>query len=329
MPKNFYLKKFHPSILLIFYFLTISISFLQADAHIFVYHRFGDARHPSTNTSLAELRKEFNYFKKHNYKVVKLETLVNALKEGKEIPDNWVVLTIDDNFKSFYSKGYPIFKEFGYPFTIFLYLEATAKKYKDYTSFAQLRKMNKDLASFEFHSYGHKHMASMSEEAIRKDFDKGLALFEKELNVRPKYFVYPYGEYNEKLERISKEYGFEAIFNQNMGAVTKGTNIYDIDRSALVGKPKLKTYLDFDELQDYELLEPKAFPANAVLTRVKARVDKNAKNAYVYIRGHGWRPVKVKDGIIDYKTSKKIKGKRMKVGIQVGTKLKVRVFMKE
>ena len=321
-------KKLHPSILLIIYLLTTSFTLLQADAHIFVYHRFGDSRHPSTNTSLAELRYEFNYFKKHNYKVVKLETLVNALKEGKEIPANWIVLTIDDNFKSFYTKGYPIFQEFGYPFTIFVYLEATAKKYKDYTSFAQLRKMGK-LASFEYHSYGHGHMANMSDKKIRADFDKGLAIFEKELGIRPKYFVYPYGEYNEALERISKEYGFEAIFNQNMGAVSKGTNIFDIDRSALVGKPKLKTYLDFDELHDLELLEPKTYPKNGVLTRVRAKVDINAKKAYVYIRGHGWRPVKVKNGIIDYKTSKKIRGKRMKVGIQVGTKLKVKVFMKE
>jgi peptidoglycan/xylan/chitin deacetylase (PgdA/CDA1 family) len=320
------LKKFKLSILLLIFLLTTAISYLNADAHIFVYHRFGDSRHPSTNTSLTELRKEFNYFKNNGYKVVKLEKLVNALKEDREIPDNWVVLTIDDNFKSFYTKGLPIFKEFGYPFTIFLYLKATKERYKDYTSFKQLREIAK-YGSFEYHSYSHGHMANMSEEGIRADFDKGLAIFKKELGIRPKYFVYPYGEYNEQLEKITKEYGFEAVFNQNMGAVSKGTDIYNIDRSALVGKPKLKTYLNFDELHNLELIEPKTYPKNGILTRVKAKVDKSAKKAYLYIRGHGWRPVKVKDGIIDYKTSKKIKGKRMKIGIQVGTKLKVKVFM--
>jgi len=44
---------------------------LQADAHIFVYHRFSDTRHPSTNTSLSELRKEFNHFKNNGYKTSK------------------------------------------------------------------------------------------------------------------------------------------------------------------------------------------------------------------------------------------------------------------
>jgi len=314
------------TIIVLLYLLLLSFSSLNADAHIFVYHRFGDTRHPSTNTSLSELRKEFNYFKKHGYKVIKLEKLVNALKEGRDIPDNWIVLTIDDNFKSFYKKGLPIFKEFGYPFTIFLYLKATEEKYRDYTSFAQLREIAK-YGSFEYHSYSHGHMANMSEKQIRADFDKGLAIFQKELGVRPKYFVYPYGEYNELLEKITKEYGFEAVLNQNMGAVSKGTDIFDIDRCALVGKPKLKTYLGFKELHNVEILEPKSYPKNGVLTRVKAKVDKNAKKAFVYIRGHGWRSVKVKDGIIDYKTSKKIRGKRMKIGIQVGMKLKVKVFM--
>ena len=129
------------------------------------------------------------------------------------------------------------------------------------------------------------------------------------------------------LEKITKEYGFEAVLNQNMGAVSKGTNLFDIDRCALVGKPKLKTYLAFDELHNIEILNPTSYPKNGVLTRVRAKVDKSAKKAYVYIRGHGWKLVKVKDGIIDYKVGKKIKGKRLKIGIQVGTKLKVKVFM--
>ena len=318
------LKKFQLFVLLMLYLSTLN---LWGNAHIFVYHRFGDNRYPSTNTNLQELRKEFNHFKKNGYKVVKLETLVEALKNDIEIPDNWIVLTIDDNFKSFYTKGLPIFKEFGYPFTIFVYLEATAKKYRDYTSFAQLREISK-YGSLEYHSYSHAHLTTLSEEKIRDDFKKGLALFDKHFNKKPKYFVYPYGEYDENLLKISKEYGFEAIFNQNMGAVSRGTDIFDIDRSALVGKPKLKTYLRFKELHNVEIIEPQNYPKSGILTMVKVKVDKNAKKAQLYIRGYGWRTVSVKDGIINYKTSKKIKENKLKIGIMVGKKFKVKVFMK-
>jgi len=60
---------------------------LWADAHIFVYHRFGDTKHKSTNTSIEVLKKEFEYFKENGYKVITLSKLVKAIKDGKTIPD--------------------------------------------------------------------------------------------------------------------------------------------------------------------------------------------------------------------------------------------------
>jgi hypothetical protein len=62
-----------------------------------VYHRFGDAKHASTNTSLHVLEKQFQYFKEHNYKVIPLKTLNAALQRKEKIPDNWVVFCVDDS----------------------------------------------------------------------------------------------------------------------------------------------------------------------------------------------------------------------------------------
>ncbi len=95
---------------------------------MFVYHRFGDSRYPSTNTTIEELRKNFEYFKSNGYKVIPLELLVNSIKEKKNIPDNWIVLTIDDSYKSFYTNGLKVFKEFNYPFSLFIPVEAVEKK---------------------------------------------------------------------------------------------------------------------------------------------------------------------------------------------------------
>ena len=107
---------------------------MWADAHIFIYHRFNDARYPTTNTTLEELRKEFDYFKTNGYEVIPLEKLVRALHNKEAIPDNWIVLTIDDNYKSFYEHGLALFKEYNYPFSMFVYVGATEQKYGDYMS---------------------------------------------------------------------------------------------------------------------------------------------------------------------------------------------------
>ncbi len=84
--------------------LLLSI-FSFGDGHIFVYHRFDDNRYPTTNISTKTLRAEFNYLKKHNYRVVTLDDFVKKIEANEKIPDNWVAFTIDDGFKSFYTHG--------------------------------------------------------------------------------------------------------------------------------------------------------------------------------------------------------------------------------
>ena len=176
---------------------------MWADAHIFVYHRFGDSRYPSTNTTIEELKKEFAYFKNNGYEVIPLEKLITALKQKKDIPDNWVILTIDDSYKSFYTNGLKVFKEYNYPFSLFIPVEAIEKRYPDYTTWKELKEISK-YGSLEYHSYGHKHMTYLSDDEIKEDFEKGLALFEKELQIKPKVFSYPYGEYNPRVKKIAK-----------------------------------------------------------------------------------------------------------------------------
>ncbi len=313
---------------LLFLYLLLS-PYLMSDGHIFVYHRFDDNRYPTTNTSISELKKEFNYFKKHHYQVVPLMQMVNKIKAGEAVPDKWVALTIDDGFKSFYTNGLPIFKAFNYPFTLFVAVKYTEKKYKDYVSWKQLKEIAK-YGDVEFHSYGHGHYGQMSNDAIRADMDKGLALMKKHLNYTPKLFVYPYGEYDDRVDQVVKSYGFEAVFNQNIGAVNGTcTNPYDIDRSALVGHAPFKLYLKFQELCGVTFEEPSSFPQDKIVKTVKVTLeDKSITNAEIFISNNGWHRVKVKDGKILWHANKKVKLDRIKIGVKVKNKIKLMVLSK-
>jgi peptidoglycan/xylan/chitin deacetylase (PgdA/CDA1 family) len=313
----------------VFSLLLLLSSYLFADGHIFVYHRFDDTRYPTTNTSTKELRSEFNYFKKHNYKVVPLIDMVNKIKAHEKVPDNWVALTIDDGFKSFYTNGLSIFKEFNYPFSLFIAVEYTERNYKDYVTWKQLKEINK-YGNIEFHSYGHGHFGSMSDEAIKKDMDKGLALMKKHLNYEPNLFVYPYGEYDDRVGAVMEAYNFKGVFNQNIGAVQgECSNEYDLDRSALVGKAPFKLYLNFKELCGVTFQEPKVFPKNKIVKRVEVTLeDKSIKSAEVFISNNGWTKVKVKDGKILWNANKKVKLNRIKIGVKVKNKIKLMVLAK-
>ncbi len=300
---------------------------LWANAHIFVYHRFGDDRHPSTNTTIEDLRAEFEHFKKNGYEVVPLEKLVSALREKKSIPDNWVVLTIDDNFKSFYENALEVFKEYNYPFSMFVYVEATQRGYSDFLTWEQLREV-KRYGGIEFHSYAHGRMTQMSNEEIKKDFDKGLAIFEKELGVKPKFFSYPYGDYSPRVKEIVKGYGFDAIVNQNMGAVSHFSDVYDLDRTALVGKSNLQQYLKYKAL-DANWIEPIGFPKDSTLTYLHVETNEKAEVGGVHITAHGWQEVKLTDGDFRIKLDKKLTKTRNRVVVSIGNKISTRILIKD
>jgi peptidoglycan/xylan/chitin deacetylase (PgdA/CDA1 family) len=313
----------------VFSLLLLLSPYLFADGHIFVYHRFDDTRYPSTNTSTKELRKEFNYFKNNGYKVVPLIDIVNKVKAHEKVPKKWVALTIDDGFKTFYSNGLSIFKEFNYPFSLFIAVEYTERNYKDYVTWEQLKEINK-YGNVEFHSYGHGHFGSMSDEAIKKDMDKGLALMKKHLNYEPNLFVYPYGEYDDRVEAVMAQYNFKGVFNQNIGAVQgECSNEYDLDRSALVGKAPFKLYLNFKELCEVTFQQPTSFPKNKIVKRVEVTLeDKSIKSAEIFISNNGWTRVKVKDGKILWNANKKVKLNRIKIGVKVKNKIKLMVLAK-
>lgn len=310
-----------------FLLLLISALTLWANAHIFVYHRFGDSRYPSTNTTIKELRSQFDYFKNNGYEVVPLEKLADALREKKKIPDNWIVLTIDDNFKSFYTNGLEIFKEYNYPFSLFVYVEATQKKYPDYLTWDNLKEISK-YGSIEFHSYAHGHMNEMSNEEIEKDFKKGLKLFKKHLGIKPKFFTYPYGEYTQRVKDVVLSYGFKGIINQNMGAVASFSDIYDMDRTALVGKSNLKHYLRYKAL-DALWIEPRDYPKDGVLKSLHVKTKEKNKNANYYISGEGWLKTKLTNGEVNLKLNRKLTKKRTRIIISVGNKISTKLLIKD
>ena len=313
----------------VFSLLLLLSPYLFADGHIFVYHRFDDTRYPTTNTSTKELRREFNYFKNNGYKVVPLIDMVTKVKANEKVPDNWVALTIDDGFKTFYTNGLSVFKEFNYPFTLFIAVKYTEKKYKDYVSWKQLKEISKH-GDVEFHTYGHGHYGQMSNDAIKKDMDKGLALMKKHLNYEPRLFVYAYGESDDRVKSVVEQYNFKAVFNQNIGAVHgECSDEYDLDRSALVGEAPFKLYLKFKELCGVSFQQPTVFPKNKIVKTVEVTLeDKSIKSAEVFISNNGWTKVKVKNGKILWNANKKVKLNRIKIGVKVKNRIKLMVLAK-
>jgi peptidoglycan/xylan/chitin deacetylase (PgdA/CDA1 family) len=307
--------------IVLLFIVLFSYSFSSS---IFVYHRFNDDRYKSTSTTNLNLEKQFEYFKENNYKVVKLSEFIQKLKNNEKIPDNWIALTIDDGYKSFYQNGLKIFKKYNYPFTMFVYMEASKKRYGDFMNFNQLKKISK-YGELGLHSYSHPHLTQKSNNFIKEDTQKAYDIFVKEFGYKPKYYAYPYGEFNNRVKNIIKKFDFDAIFNQNNGANTK--DIFDIDRIALTNEVNLKNKLKIKSL-DAQFLNPTIYPKNKILKNIKIKVDKNLKYVKLYITDYGWTDIKVKNGFINYEFNKPLKKDRVRLIIKSKNKITTKILVK-
>jgi peptidoglycan/xylan/chitin deacetylase (PgdA/CDA1 family) len=310
-----------------FLLLCVCVLYLKADAHIFLYHRFNDDRYPSTSVSNDELRKQFQYLKDNGYEIVPLEKIVKKIADNEKMPNNWIALTIDDGYKSFLQNGLEIFKEFGYPFTLFVYAEAAEKKYPDFMSWSELKSLLQENGSLEFHSYSHTRQTKLDEEKLKNDFQKGLTLFEKHLGIAPKYFSYPYGEFDDNVRKTAKTFGFEAIFNQNSGAIDSKSDIYDLPRSALTSGGDIKRLLKQKTLQA-EWISPLSFPKDGILSNVRIATADNALNAKLYITGEGWIDVSLNKGVLNKDLNIKLTNQRTRLILKIGDKTSTKLLVK-
>lgn len=296
------------------FLLIISTSYIFANAHIFVYHRFADDRYQSTNTTIKELTKQFDYFKDNNYEVVPLSKILDKLEKKEVIPNKWIALAIDDAYKSFYENGLAIFKKYNYPFSLYVYIEATEKNYGDFMTWEQIKDTSK-YGEIGLHSYSHKRLQNLSKQELIDDTQHALDVLKKHTNITPSTYVYPYGEFNENVKNILKDnFSFRSILNQSTGSVNSKTDIYDIPRIALVGNININHKLRYKTF-DAQWIEPSVFPKDGILKRIHVKVNKKYKKLKLYITGKGWRDVPVVNGVIDLKLNIHLKRERSRVMI--------------
>jgi peptidoglycan/xylan/chitin deacetylase (PgdA/CDA1 family) len=239
-------------VLLLYFFSSPGLSFAKqkvddekhpSGVTVLIYHRFGEDRYPSTNVSVDRFREQMAYLRDNNYQVIPLSSLIDALRDNKKIPDRAVVITIDDGYRSVYDHAWPILQEFGYPFTVFIYVKATENKHWNYMTWDQAREMKGAGVDFQNHSFAHFRLANRPDDMddadylswIRADLAVSTRIMSEELKERPRFYAIPYGEYNQAVIDTTRSFGYEAIFMQDPGSVSQDTDMFSIPREPILG----------------------------------------------------------------------------------------------
>ncbi len=267
---------------------------------ILIYHKFNNPDSPSTSIDTETFEAQLKFLKENNYHVLSMPEFIDCLEKGR-FPPRSVLITIDDGYKSVYEYAYPLLKKYGFPFTVFLYMEGIGR-YPDYMSISQVKELLSSGVTMGNHSYSHKRMARSFlwkspedyKRFILQDLEKSTSRFKKLFGFTPKIYAYPYGEYNPELRELLVKEGYKVAFTQDPGNVSPATDPYLIPRNAIVGSwAALKHFKK--TLKEPPLTVFKYFPDYGVLKENPPREiaffvpDINKyKNYWIYVSEIGW-----------------------------------------
>jgi len=224
-------------ILFIFFIcLNISSSYasnIKNSAVVFMYHKFGVSKYPSTSVTIEQFDEHLKEFSKSKYSVKSVEFIIDTIINDGDLPENTIGISIDDADKSFYEVGWPKFKEMGFPVTLFVNTSTIHENNKNYLSWDQIRELVNEGVSIGAHSHSHYHMADLSIDEIRDEIETSNNIFLKELGSIPPLFAFPYGEANEEIINLLKEYKYKVAFGQHSGVINETSNLYYLPRFSL------------------------------------------------------------------------------------------------
>lgn len=211
-------------------------------ARIVLYHRVGDARYPTTNVTTEAFRAQMEWLRENGFTVVSTRALEAHLLDGRPLPPKPVVLHFDDGYRSVLEAAWPVLREFGYPFTVFLPTQALTGGYADYITWDEVRDLARRGVEFGVHGHRHLRLGRPREgeapegyvSRIRVEFARAAAEF-RARGLEARWVAYPYGEYSPSVLKVCRELGFRLGFTQDPGAVPPGGDPFRIPRFAVVG----------------------------------------------------------------------------------------------
>ena len=216
--------------------LNISSSYasnIKNSAVIFMYHKFGIEKYPTTSVTMEQFDAHIIELSHIKYSVRSLEFILDTIINDGNLPNNTIGISVDDADKSFYEKGWPKFKKNGIPVTLFVNTSTVHKNNKNYLNWDQIRELRDEGVSIGAHSHNHYHMPNLSIEDIKKEIEISNNIFLKELGMIPPLFAFPYGEANQEIIDLLKEYKFKVAFGQHSGVVNETSNLYYLPRFSL------------------------------------------------------------------------------------------------
>jgi len=186
-----------------------------AHAPILLYHHVAE-RTPRSRYFVPPhtFEMQVRTLKEWGYTSISISKLIDAVRDGAELPPEPVVFTFDDAYRDVYKNAFPILERYG--FTGVVYVIAGQVGKGGYMSKAELEELVD--AGWEIGSHGWSHTSLRSAEVnLEKEIVDSRRTLKRMLDGPVDIFAFPYGLTSKYVTGLVKEAGYR-------GAVGLGTS---------------------------------------------------------------------------------------------------------
>ncbi len=196
----------------------------DAQVSILGYHDFTEGVSSKQMVlNIDKFREQLQMIKDSDLPVIGMQDFLAWRRGKKNIPDQCVMITIDDGWKATHTLALPVLKEFGYPFTLFLYKKYVGIGGRSLT-YEQVKEIMAAGGVIGSHSVSHQSMlqGDRSDEdyavwldvEFKESYDFLMENFAEHGTVM-KVFAYPYGIYSNQVAEKGKAVGYDLLFTVN------------------------------------------------------------------------------------------------------------------
>lgn len=216
---------------------------ISKEIPIFMYHHLSETTSDGATILVDTFRSHIQALSEAGVQAVSFDQLIDFVHYGGDLPENPVVITFDDGYRSNYEYAFPILKEYNMPATIFVIGITVGKDtYRDtgvsilpHFSYREAQEMlNSDLVSIQSHSYDLHQWAPLeigvarssvlqleSEsdqeyiQVITADYLRSKSEIENNTSETVNVFSYPGGAYSDFSEQILSSLGVMVTVSVN------------------------------------------------------------------------------------------------------------------
>lgn len=199
---------------------------------VLMYHMIGDEQGNAAIMTEANLRIQMNYLRDHGYHPITMQELYDYVTKGAPLPEKPVCITFDDGYLDSYTIVYPLMKEYGFPWTLFLITDDVGKPYNRMT-WDQLKEMaNSHAVTIASHTLSHPKLHNLATRAEKeKEIVEANKALKYQLGIDNVWLAYPYGDYDDEVIDICRKAGIKMAVTTDAGRVHVGSFPYDLKRA--------------------------------------------------------------------------------------------------